>query len=221
VAYRANPLTTALVQPQATAPLQGCRGWGRVIKRAWAHPITGNIQSTPEAKHVDQQHEDGLDPGLSHGHPQERHTGEPFAMAWVAALLPVVALVSEKRLGSEDLLTLAALAGLMEYPTGRIEISAVELAAVMKRHPGRVRHSLARLRREDLIARMTIPRERRRRCYLINPALVSMGGASRRGYTFQVFNADRHRAAAGKAVSTATTSTPASDSGQGRSVGAQ
>ena len=143
---------------------------------------------------MDQQHEDGLDPGLSHGHPQEHHTGEPFAMAWTGALLPVVALVAEKRLGSEDLLTLATLAGLMEFPTGRIEISAVELAAVMKRHPGRVRHSLARLRREDLIARMTIPRERQRRCYLINPALVSMGGASRRGYTFEVFNADRQRA---------------------------
>lgn len=170
---------------------------------------------------MDQQHEDGLDPGLSHGHPQERHTGgAPFAMVWTAALLPVVALVAEKRLGSEDLLTLATLAGLMEYPTGRIEISAVELAAVMKRHPGRVRHSLARLRREDLIARMTIPRERQRRCYLINPAVLSMGGASRRGYTFQVFNADRQRIAEGGAdTATATANALGTTDGGSSSAG--
>lgn len=182
---------TALVHPMTTAAVQRWAGACRVIKRACAHPITGIIQSTPEAKQVEQQHEDGLDPCLNHRHPQERHTGAPFAMAWTGALLPVVALVAEKRLGSEDLLTLATLAGLMEFPTGRIEISAVELAAVMKRHPGRVRHSLARLRREDLIARMTIPRQRQRRCYLINPGLLSMGGASRRGYTFGLFEADR------------------------------
>jgi hypothetical protein len=137
---------------------------------------------------------------LSPRDPLERHS-ETFAMAWAPGLLRVVGLVSQRRLNASDLHALVALVGLMEHPTGRVEITAAALAERLERNPGNVRHSLARLRREDLIARWQHPRTGRL-YYLVNPAVASMGGRSRRGYTAAVFEADRVRPAGGEAVTT-------------------
>jgi hypothetical protein len=124
---------------------------------------------------------------LSPRHPSERISGEPFAMAWMPGLLKVVGLVSQRRLNASDLHAFLALVGLMQHPTGRVEVTAAELAERLERNPGNVRHSLARLRRLDLIARWQHPRTGRL-YYLVNPAVASMGGASTRGYTFRCFN---------------------------------
>jgi hypothetical protein len=129
---------------------------------------------------------EGLEHLLSPRHPLERHS-EPFAMAWMPGLLKVVGLVSQRRLNASDLHAFLALVGLMQHPTGRVEVTAAELAERLERNPGNVRHSLARLRRLDLIARWQHPRTGRL-YYLVNPAVASMGGASTRGYTFRCFN---------------------------------
>ncbi len=144
---------------------------------------------------------DGLEHLLSPRNPSERISGEAFAMAWTPGILRVVGLVSQKRMNASDLHTLVALVGLMQHPTGRVEITAAALAERLERNPGNVRNSLARLRRLDLIARWRHPRSGRL-YYLLNPAVASMGGASTRGLTFRCFNEGRVRPAGGKAAAT-------------------
>ncbi len=144
---------------------------------------------------------EGLEHLLSPRNPSERISGEAFAMAWTPGLLRVVDLVSQRRMNASDLHTLVALVGLMQHPTGRVEITAAALAERLERNPGNVRNSLARLRRLDLIARWRHPRSGRL-YYLVNPAVASMGGASTRGYTFRCFNEDRVRPTGGKAITT-------------------
>lgn len=203
-----NPLTTALAQPLATAGMQRWSGVGREINSArddWLMGVISPAQDTQRLEELDDQKGapdlEGLEHLLSPRNPSERISGEAFAMAWAPGVLRVVGLVSQRRLNASDLHAFLALVGLMQHPTGRVEITAAALAERLERDPGNVRNSLARLRRLDLIARWQHPRTGRQ-YYLLNPAVASMGGASARGYTFRCFNEDRIRPAGGKAAAT-------------------
>jgi|GEM_PF-5264878 len=187
---------------------------------AISSPVQGSGRSEELECPKDLPGLEGLEHLLDHKHPSERISGEVFGMLWLAGLQEVVALVAAKQLGTEDLLTLLSLASLMQLPSGKIQITSTELASLMKRQPGRTRGALSRLRREGLVAMWADPRNKRRRGYLINPRLLSVGGATRRGYTIRLFEADRVQPAGGKTVATPT----AADSVRltaGDSIGAQ
>ena len=144
---------------------------------------------------------DDLDPYLNFGHPAERHVAEPFAMLWLEGVPRLLELVRDGRLEPEDLVTLLAMASLMRLrASGRVEDTPAELAAVAQCSPDRLEESLGRLERAGVVVPWERPRAMVRLGYLVDPALLSQGSVSCRGFALTVFAEARQRTVEGGAA---------------------
>ncbi|MCP9891943.1 hypothetical protein KBY57_12900 [Cyanobium sp. Aljojuca 7D2] len=111
-----------------------------------------------------------------------------FAMVPLAPEGPLLVALREGRLLGRDIAVLWLLMARLDWRTGRAWASPAELAAAMGNScPGRVQESLARLRREALVARGSDKRDPRRRFWCINPAVAATGGKHRRALQWAQF----------------------------------
>ena len=102
---------------------------------------------------------------------------------------PLLVALRDGRLLGRDFAVLWLLVARLDWRTGRAWVSTAELAAAIGNScPGRVQESLARLRKETLVARGTDKRESKRVFWCVNPLLVAAtGGKHRRQLRLQQF----------------------------------
>ena len=101
---------------------------------------------------------------------------------------PLLVALRDGRLMGRDLAVLWALVARLDWRTGRAWVSTTELAAAIGHSRlDTVQQSLARLRREALVARGADKRDPRRRFWCINPAVAATGGKHRRAMQWQQF----------------------------------
>ena len=112
-----------------------------------------------------------------------------FAMVPLEPEGPLLVALREGRLLGRDFAVLWLLVARLDWRTGRAWVSTAELAAAMGNScPGRVQESLARLRKETLVARGSDKRESKRVFWCVNPMLVAAtGGKHRRAMQWQQF----------------------------------
>lgn len=112
-----------------------------------------------------------------------------FAMVPLEPEGPLLVALREGRLLSRDFGVLWLVVARLDWRTGRAWVTTAELAAAMGNNcPGRVQESLARLRREALVARGLDRRSSQRRYWCVNPLLVAAtGGKHRRALQWQQF----------------------------------
>jgi hypothetical protein len=117
--------------------------------------------------------------------------GAAFAMVPLEPEGPLLVALRDGRLLGRDLAVLWLLVARLDWRTGRAWVSAAELAAAMGHtRPETVQQSLARLRREGLLARGADKREPWRRFWCVNPLQVAAtGGRHRRQRQLQQFRA--------------------------------
>ena len=113
--------------------------------------------------------------------------GASFAMLPLDERGPLLEALKEGRLLGRDVAALWVLIAHLDWRTGRSWITSAELAAAIGHtHPASVRKSLARLRREGLVARGADKRTRRQ-FWCISPAVACSGGKVRRQQQWQQF----------------------------------
>jgi hypothetical protein len=112
-----------------------------------------------------------------------------FAMVPLEPEGPLLVALRDGRLLGRDIAVLWLLVARLNWRTGRAWVSTAELASAMGNScPRRVQESLARLRREALVARGTDKREPKRVFWCVNPLLVAAtGGKHRRERQYQQF----------------------------------
>jgi hypothetical protein len=112
-----------------------------------------------------------------------------FAMVPLEPDGPLLVALREGRLLGRDLAVLWLLINHLDWRTGRAWVSTAELAAAIGHtRPETVQQSLARLRREVLVARGADKREPCRVFWCVNPLLVAAtGGKHRRAMQWQQF----------------------------------
>ena len=113
-----------------------------------------------------------------------------FAMVPLDERGPLLETLKEGRLLGRDVAVLWALIAHLDWRTGRSWITSAELAAAIGHtRTETVLQSLARLRREGLVARGADKRDPRRRFWCISPAVACTGGKHRRQQQWQQFAA--------------------------------
>jgi hypothetical protein len=114
-----------------------------------------------------------------------------FAMVPLEPEGPLLVALREGRLLGRDLAVLWLVVARLDWRTGRAWVSATELAAAVGHsRPETVQQSLARLRREALVARGSDKREPSRVFWCVNPLLVAAtGGKARRNRQWLQFRA--------------------------------
>jgi hypothetical protein len=111
-----------------------------------------------------------------------------FAMLPLEPDGPLLVALREGRLLSRDFGVLWLVVARLDWRTGRAWVTTAELAAAMGNNcPGRVQESLARLRREALVARGSDRRDPRRRYWCISPVVAATGGKHRRALQWEQF----------------------------------
>ena len=111
-----------------------------------------------------------------------------FAMVPLEPEGPLLGALREGRLLGRDLAVLWLLINHLDWRTGRSWITSAELAGALGHtRTETVLQSLARLRREGLLARGADKRDPRRRYWCISPAVACSGGKVRRQQQWQQF----------------------------------
>jgi hypothetical protein len=111
-----------------------------------------------------------------------------FAMVPLEPEGPLLMALRDGRLLGRDIAVLWLLMARLDWRTGRAWVSTAELAAAMGNScPGRVQESLARLRREALVARGSDKRQAKRVFWCVSPAVAATGGPRRRALQWAQF----------------------------------
>ena len=111
-----------------------------------------------------------------------------FAMVPIEPEGPLLVALREGRLLGRDLAVLWLLVSRLDWRSGRAWVNATELAAALGHtRTETVLQSLARLRREGLVARGADKRDPRRRFWCISPVVACTGGKHRREQLWQQF----------------------------------
>ena len=114
--------------------------------------------------------------------------GASFAMLPIDERGPLLEALKEGRLLGRDVAALWVLINHLDWRTGRSWITSAELAGALGHtRTETVLQSLARLRREGLLARGADRRDPRRRYWCISPAVACSGGKVRRQQQWQQF----------------------------------
>ena len=113
-----------------------------------------------------------------------------FAMVPLDERGPLLGALRDGRLLGRDVAVLWALIANLDWRTGRSWITSAELAAALGHtRTETVLQSLARLRREGLVARGADRRDPRRRFWCVSPAVACTGGKHRRQQQWRQFAA--------------------------------
>jgi hypothetical protein len=117
--------------------------------------------------------------------------GTAFAMVPLEPEGPLLVALRDGHLLGRDLAVLWLLVAHLDWRSGRAWVSTAELAAAMGHsRPETVQQSLARLRREALVARGADKRDPRRLFWCVNPLVVAVtGGRHRRQRQIAQFTA--------------------------------
>lgn len=118
-------------------------------------------------------------------HPTDRHP-DRFQMHWSEGHHKITRLLRAGEMNSRDLRILWVILGDLDPMTCRASISPGAIAKEMDTAGSYVRAGLARLKRLRVIATWRDARTGHS-FFLVNPELVTIGGAQRRGYLIQLF----------------------------------
>lgn len=107
-------------------------------------------------------------------------------MAWIEGLAKVSRLMAGGLMTGADLRVLWNLMAELDANTCRAEITASALARHYGHDPTAVRRSLSRLKKLKLVA-VRVNERSGGTSFLVNPELITIGGAQRRGWLIQQF----------------------------------